>query len=142
VLLLLVLPSLPTSVRINVLPEPILPRNHSFAPCAPRIFWILQGISQLILFSIRLECSLGNCFYGLLWPLAVYFGQRYMPQSLGPSFRHEHNTSSGNALASSRSQVLYLCQSNPALSSPILVLRACSHLALECDDILSSRHFI
>jgi hypothetical protein len=42
----------------------------------------------------------------LLWPpvvsgpLVEYFGQRCTPQSLGPSFHHEHNTNSFNVQAS------------------------------------------
>ena len=32
----------------------------------PRMFWILKGVSQLVLFSIKLECPLGSCMYGIL----------------------------------------------------------------------------
>jgi hypothetical protein len=64
--MLLILPSLSASVRVDVLAEPIFSWNHAFASCSTLMFWILKGISQVIFFSIRLEYSLGNYFFGLL----------------------------------------------------------------------------
>jgi hypothetical protein len=36
--LLLVLPSLSTSLRVDILPEPIFPWNHAFALCSAHMF--------------------------------------------------------------------------------------------------------
>jgi len=50
-----------------------------------------------------------------------------------------HKTRSLTFQANSWSQVGCLCQADPAPSSPIWVLQACSLLGLECDGILSLR---
>ena len=76
----------------------------------------------------------------LVWPpiisglLAGFLANRCWPR--------DHKTRSLTFQASSWSQVGCLYQADPAPSSSIWVLQACSLLALECDGTLSSRHYL
>ena len=110
------------------------------------MLWIPKGVSQLVSLSLYPAGMFPRPL--LVWPsvvsglLAGSLAHRCSPQLVGPSFLRDHKIRSLTFQVSSWSQVGYLCQADPAPSSPIWVLQACSLLALECDGRFSSRHYL